>query len=427
MPTRRLVFAFALLVGVSALAVLDEGAIRIVGAADAVLLSLFVADLRAARRLSLTAERVTPPSLVQGSEAALEIRIRCGRDARIHLRETLHPALAEAPLRTVVRSASGEAVWRYELKPRRRGRVAFGPLVARIEGPLGLALSQRTLDVQSTVRVLPQVRWDGRVGHFLRLAHERQLGQNPLGRPGEGNEPYALREYRAGDPRSRVHWKASARRAHLVSREDTWERGVQLSVLLDCGRSMASPDGERGKLDWALAAVLALSRVAAARGDRVTIIAFSDRVLRTVQVRPGTRGAAGAYDALFDVEAERVESAYVEAARAIDRSGSRRAVALLLTSVVDIAAADSVRSALGFLSRRHRTLLVNLADPDLDRLAREECREPLDALVRTGALGIMAGNRRLSMSLRHAGITVASAPSRDLAAETLRVYLQRIV
>lgn len=426
MPSRRLALVLTLLVGASGLAILDDRAMVAVVVSDACVLALFAGDLLVARGTRLQVERLLPSTLVQGAESAVEVRISASRSALVEMRETLHPALAPSPLRTRLGCRGGRAIWRYTLVPRRRGRVPLGPLVVRIEGPLGLAVSQRNIEAAAVVRVLPQVRWEGRVGYFLKLAHQRQLGQNPFAQVGDGVEPYALREYRPGDPRSRVHWKASARRAHLVSREDTWERGVQLSILLDCGRSMASMDGERGKLDWALAAVLALARVAAGRGDRVTIVAFSDRVLRTVKVRPGARGASAAYDALFDLEAERVESAYDEAVRAIERSGSPRAVALLLTSVVDIAAADSVQSALAFLARRHRTLLLNLSDPDLERLARAEGRDSLEALVKTGALGIMAGNRRLSLSLRHAGITVANAPSRDLAAEALRAYLQRV-
>ena len=46
------------------------------------------------------------------------------------------------------------------------------------------------------------------------------------------------------------------------------------------------------------------------RGDQVTLVAFSDRVLRTVRVRSGGRGAGLAYAALFDVDAQLAEPAY---------------------------------------------------------------------------------------------------------------------
>jgi uncharacterized protein (DUF58 family) len=427
MPTRRLLLAGLMLVFASSIAVLEDGVLRFVLGADVLLLALFALDFWFSRRTALFAERSGPGVLVQGVNASFEVSLKSDRDLDLRLRETLHAGVAGSPLRGDVRTEDGMGVWRYTVKPRSRGTHSLGPLVVRIPGPLGLAMSQRELLSGEQIRVFPQVRWDGTVGHILNLAHRKQLGQNPLKDRGIGYEPYALREYRAGDPRTKIHWKASARRGHLISREDSWDRGARLAILLDCGRPMASTDGDRGKLDWALAATMALVRVAAGRGDHVTVIAFADRILRTVRVRPGSRGAAAAYAALFDLEAELSEPAYELAAAAVDSLDSRRTVALLMTSVVDIAAAESVRSALGLLRQRHRPILVNLEDPDLHRLGLAESRTTIEAFAKTGALGILAGNRRMAAKLRHAGVSVASVSAKDLAAQTLQLYLRRAV
>ena len=56
-----------------------------------------------------------------------------------------------------------------------------------------------------------------------------------LDQRGLGGELYSLRPYQSGDARNRIHWKASARRGHLVTREDAWERGTPVVILLDCG------------------------------------------------------------------------------------------------------------------------------------------------------------------------------------------------
>jgi len=67
----------------------------------------------------------------------------------------------------------------------------------------------------------PQVRWDGKVGHLLVLAHRRSLGRHPQRIRGLGREPYALREYLPGDPPNKIHWKATARHGRLITREET--------------------------------------------------------------------------------------------------------------------------------------------------------------------------------------------------------------
>jgi uncharacterized protein (DUF58 family) len=240
---------------------------------------------------------------------------------------------------------------------------------------------------------------------------------------GVGTEPYALREYLPGDAVSRIHWKATARHGRPVTREDTWERSARLVILLDCARAMASMDGRRSKLDYAVAATLALTRVAAARGDQVTVVAFADRVLRTVRVRSGGRGAALAYEALYDLDARLAEPAYDLAVEATFGVEPRSATAVLFTSVVDLAAAELLRESLLRLGRRHRALLLNLEDPELRALAAAPPATPAAAFAQVASLEIQLANRRLARHLRRGGIRVVNTPADRLALEALESYL----
>jgi uncharacterized protein (DUF58 family) len=186
---------------------------------------------------------------------------------------------------------------------------------------------------------------------------------------------------------------------------------------------MASIAAEGSKLDAALAASLAMTRVAASRGDRVTILAFSDRVQRLVRLRQGPDGAHDAYLRLFDLEARLVESAYDLAALEAQRLEPRRSTAILFTSVVDLAGAEILRGALTLLARRHRVLLANLEDRELTELARGIPASTQRAMAKVSALEILLANRRLAFRLRRAGIRVVTAPSDRLALETLDAYL----
>lgn len=405
---------------------LDE---RLAWAALALDLGVAVAaliDYRRAARVPLRASRRWPPLLVQESPAEVEVSVGSGsrHPVLLILREGLHPGLAAGPLRReVVIRGPEEVRWTYSLTPRRRGEHPAAPLTARVLGPWKLAWFQRDLLPAEPVRVYPQVRWDGRVGQLVALAQRRRLGQIPQRMHGVGTEPYALREYLPGDSIAKIHWKATARHGRPVTREDTWERSARLVVLLDCARAMASMDGRRSKLDYAVAATLALTRVAAARGDQVTIVAFSDRVLRTVRVRSGGRGAALAYEALYDLEAQLAEPAYDLAAEATFHVEPRSATAVLFTSVVDLAAAELLRESLLRLGRRHRALLLNLEDPELRALAVAAPATPAAAFAQVASLEIQLANRRLARHLRRGGIRVVNTPADRLALEALEGYL----
>jgi uncharacterized protein (DUF58 family) len=393
---------------------------------DAALCVAALADHRWARRADLSARRVWPAVLTQGSTAAIEVRLSAiGRGRTVAAREALHPGLAAGPLRTRLSVTPGrESVWTYEVTPRTRGAHRVGPLTVRVLGPLGLAWAQRDIVAPETRRVYPRLRWDGRVGRLLRLAHRRELGRAPLRVHGAGREPYALRAYQPGDPPTRIHWKATARQGRLVSREDAWERGGRLVVLLDAGRAMASLDGGQSKLDHALAAALALSRVALSRGDRVTLLAFSSRPERLLRLAPRVDAVARAYGALFDLEARLVEPAYDVAIETALAAEPRRSTVVVFTSVVDLSASETLREALVGLSRRHQPVLVNLEDPEVGRLARASPSTPEEAFAKVACLEVLLGNRALSRRLARAGVRTVSAPADRLALESLQAYLK---
>jgi uncharacterized protein (DUF58 family) len=408
-------------------------------ALDLLVLAAAALDWQRARRLPLAASRKLPPLLVQGVRSTAEVEIvallergdrgdrrdRGGRGRRrLLLREGLHPAVAVAPLRRSLEVSAGlPSTWHYELTPRRRGEHELGPLTVRVLGAWGLAWAQRDLLPGQRVRVYPQVRWEGRVGQLLNAAQRQRLGQLFTPLQGAGSEPYALRAYLPGDPLGKVHWKATARHGRLVSREDTWERSSRLVILLDCARTMTGVDGSRSKLDYALAAALALARVAAARGDQVSLLAFSDRLDRTVRVRSGGRAIRHAYAALYDLQARLAEPAYDLAVEAASRVEARRATVAILTSVVDLAAAELLRESLLRLATRHRPLLINLEDPDLRRLAAASPNSPEEAFAQVAALEIMLANRRLAIHLRRGGIRVITSSAEQLALSTLESYL----
>ena len=365
---------------------------------------------------------------MQGQPAQVHVEVSSGerRVVSAVLREGLHPALATGPERWRAEIPfGGRLTWQYALTPRQRGAVrlgADGPCAGTLAWPRGRTGSS---SLPRRCGVYPQIRWGGFVGTLLQLAQRRQLGLTPMRLRGQGSEPYALRPYLPGDPPSKIHWKATARHGRLIVREETWERGTRLVLLLDTGRSMAGIEGTRSKLDAALAAALVLTRVAQSRGDHVSLVAFSDRVERIARLPSGARGAGVAYRLFYDLEARLAEPAFELAFEQAARLESRRATVVLFTSVLDLGSAELLRRGLQALVRRHRVLLVNLEDADLSRLAWGPPSSALEAFAKVSALEILEANRELAVLLRRSGITVASAPSDRLALETLDAYLDR--
>ena len=87
-----------------------------------------------------------------------------------------------------------------------------------------------------------------------------------------------------------VNWRATARLGRPMSNQFRVERDRDVICLVDCGRLMAAPVGDRTRLDVALDGVLAVARVADELGDRCGAIAFDDAI--RANLPPRRRGAA---------------------------------------------------------------------------------------------------------------------------------------
>jgi uncharacterized protein (DUF58 family) len=113
--------------------------------------------------------------------------------------------------------ARGTITWEIELSCEQRGRYRLGPVQAHMSDPLGLFPVQRQLGVASSVLVLP--RWVPLKRSAIKLdgfmtgeARGRQQTESPP-------TVASVRDYAAGDSLSAIHWPASARIGHLMTKQ----------------------------------------------------------------------------------------------------------------------------------------------------------------------------------------------------------------
>ena len=126
----------------------------------------------------------------------------------------------------------GQVEARFTLRPRRRGRMTLtGVTLARRE-PLGLARALRPQPAPAALLVLP--RRYALPSTSLPGARRYQRGGIALAQSvGDSEEFVALRDYRAGDPLRRLHWRSWARTGRPVVREYQDEFFVRHALVLD--------------------------------------------------------------------------------------------------------------------------------------------------------------------------------------------------
>ncbi|HTQ06211.1 MAG TPA: DUF58 domain-containing protein, partial [Polyangiaceae bacterium] len=211
--------------------------------------------------------------VARGEEVVLvaELRNRDARAARFNaLRATHSPELT-----VTVEPKAGEVpggarlLVRVTVRGERVGRHAIHALSLELEGGPGLFEVPLTFANPYGVQVLP--------GAARELLHSARGGRSRRtavqGRPGafagEGDSLRELREHQPGDPFRRIAWKASARRAQLLVRENEREERDVVWVLVDASVELWSGPIGQSPLDLALdeAATVALRHFR--RGDHV--------------------------------------------------------------------------------------------------------------------------------------------------------------
>src|SRR6266540_3544764 len=146
---------------------------------------------------------------------------------------------------------------------RRRGRFAVHGCYLGDSSPLGLWDVRRTVDRHPEMRVYPNLLHEGKnvAALFLRRGG---LGIHAHRQVGKGRDFEKLREYIPGDGFDDIHWKATAKRGHPVTKVFQIERTQEVYVVLDASRLSARLSGAppRAALERAITAALILAMAA---------------------------------------------------------------------------------------------------------------------------------------------------------------------
>ena len=376
----------------------------------AVVTASFV-DALAARRAPHVA-REAPPVLSRGVPRTLRLEPVEPVSGALRLRQPLPPDLALTP---------SEADERLEgtLVARRRGRHVLPAPAVRVRGPLGLGTWYHRTGEEAEILVYPDLPTAFKLALAVRQGRFRETGRLTRGPLGLGTDFESIRDYVPDDDIRQVNWRATARLGRPMSNQYRVEQDRDVVCVVDAGRLMAAPLGDRTRLDAAIDAVAAVAAVADEVGDRCGVVAFDSDVRRSVA--PRRKGGQAVVRALFDLEPTPVASDYDVAFRTV--GGGKRALVLVLTDLLEEAAARPLVEAVPVLTRRHAVAVASSADTDLEAIVRREPATALDAYASSVAVDVLAARAVVAAQLRAAGADVIEAPPESLAAACVRAYL----
>jgi uncharacterized repeat protein (TIGR01451 family) len=173
-------------------------------------------------------------------------------------------------LKLAMLAPAGHKTVFYQLRPRLRGYYQIGPLVLETGDLFGLHRRFRMVTAPHFLLVYPKViplqGYDVAsrqpIGE-VRLAH--RLYEDPTRIAG-------VREYQAGDPLNRVHWRATARTGALHSKVYEPSTVAGATILLDFHRDRFDPNHEPVRSELAITAAASVANALYQMGQQVGLI-----------------------------------------------------------------------------------------------------------------------------------------------------------
>jgi uncharacterized protein (DUF58 family) len=451
-PHSRLLLWIALLVAPCAtLAGLAPPALWPLMLLLALFASLVAFDARAAQR-GLAGITVQLPEVVRLSKdrpSHIDLCIRNERQRACRLRLGLNlPAWIQSAHDEMLAQLPAGAEYsrlRWECTPRQRGKSVLDACYLETLSPLKFWAWRMAAPVRAEIRVYPNLLQD-RKNLAARFLDRKGAGIHAQRQVGQGRDFEKLREYIPGDSFDEIHWKATAKRGHPVTKVFQIERTQEVYVLVDASRLSARVAGARPRverrgfrkpsssevetqnseplLERFITSALVLGLVAQRQGDAFGVLSFSDRIHKFVRARTGKAHYSACRDALFGLQPSLVTPDYGELFSFVRLRLRRRALLIFLTDLDDPVLAESFSQNLRMISRQHLILVLTLRPAGVAPLFMGEAVRTVDGIYeRLGGHLQWAKLRELEWALKRIGVQFSLVEQEALSAQMVTQYM----
>ncbi len=432
---RVIVLAVATVIPLLGLAVSEPPSLPITGGCLVLLFGVAATDAHLGRKRLGLLEVVLPADLrcVQDRAALIEISFQTREPLALTLRFALAYPREIVPSDQQMSLALPDKAGRHdiacEFRPRRRGLFLIDGCYYETASPLGLWDVRGRSTQRTEIRVYPNMESERKqvASVFLRTQHSGSFATRQLG---QGRDFEKLREYVPGDSYSTIHWKASARRGHPITKVFQIEKTQEVYVIIDASRLSArlqAPDdpAQGTHLDRYIAAALVLGLAAENQGDLFGLVTFSDRVLNFVRARNGKDHYGACREALYRLEPQSVSPDFEEIASFARLRLRRRALLIFMTDLDDPVLMESFQRAAELISGKHLVLVQMLQPGNIRPMFTDPDLSHVDEIYQDLAHHLAWHDlRQLTVRLRQHGVGFSLFSSGQFSAQTTSSYLR---
>ncbi len=176
---------------------------------------------------------------------------------------------------------------------------------------------------------------------------------------GQGMTFSEVRPYQPGDDVRRIDWNVSARSREVYIKQYTEERELTICLIVDVSASQrfGTRRSEKIQLAAELAALFAFAAIK--HNDRVSLVAFSDRIEKKVPPKKGRLHVLRLINDILAVNPQGHGTSWQAALATAERVLRRKSVVILISDFVGFDAEAKLR----VFGHRHDVIPVWLTDP----------------------------------------------------------------
>ncbi len=432
LPNNRLLIWAALLVPIGLISgVIPEIGSVILFLAAAVLAGIALLDAALGAK-SIRCVSITIPETIRftrAKEGSITINISCsGKFSRpISLALGLPDSFENKSdvLSFHIPQNSDNSQTEFPTTPCERGQFLLTAVSIQSPSPLGFWFNRRMFRICTEIRVYPNLIQE--CGHkAANLLIHRSLGSSPFRQIGQGREFEKLRDYQPGDSYGDIHWKATAKRHHPVTKLFQVERTQEVMAVMDTSRLSAmrpEPDAPR-IIERYLAATLVLAQAARKQGDRFGAILFRDRVTQFIPPGGGIRHYDTCRDAIFSEVPSDVSPDFNELFIFLRTRLKRRTLLIIFTSLEDPMLAKRFTEGVKLISSQHLVLVMNTSRPGLQPLFSAPAASPDEIYEHLSNHYFWERKRSLYRDLKQRNVEFIDCQAPDLAADVISRYMK---
>jgi uncharacterized protein (DUF58 family) len=295
---------------------------------------------------ALTAQRDFKERLQVGVDGRVDVVVHAGarRTTTLAVADAFDRGRRAARFLLAPLGPSEEARAAYRFPTDRRGRYEVGPLRATLTDPFGLVGTTRRVLAAEEVIVYPRVHDIVAPPEIGGLDLDRDH-PHVRSRVEPTGEFMTLREYAPGDDLRHVHWRSTARRGHLMMRQNETRRRAPVLLMLD----VRPGAHDRATFERAVEACASIATALHHMGRPFDVVWSTGTLVGT----PGRRHLATVMDELAIVHPHGPERMVV--------ATTRRRTSALIAVTGSLQAHDA--GAIGVLVRDGGTLVTVITNP----------------------------------------------------------------